>query len=117
MNHLRQLDVDQLKLVADDLMDILKSNHGNVRMMPYIFTCLDHLCSSGCLDPVFKSISESFFGLIRAEMSSGSKPLKVILLLIESIDIDYINRCFVNIQYVFVVTHIVDRSLLPPTAG
>lgn len=77
---MRHLDTDHLKLVAEDLLEVLRSNFNNVRMMPYIFSCLDHLCSSGCLDPVFKTLSEPLFGLIRAEMSSGSKPLKVNIL-------------------------------------
>ena len=79
--HLRQLmahdQVDRLKLVADDILDIFESNLNNARFMPYMFSFLDQVCSSGCLDVVFKSISQRLFTLIRTEMSSGSKPLKV----------------------------------------
>jgi len=86
--HLRQLmandEVDRLKLVADDILDIFQSNLNNCRFMPYMFSFLDQVCSSGCLDVIFKSISQRLFALIRTEMSSGSKPLK---LLIASIDL------------------------------
>lgn len=80
---MRQLEsheeTHQLMLIAGDIMDILRSHLGDGRFMPYMFSFLDHICSSGCLDPIFKSISQQLFVLVRAEMTSGSKPLKVIL--------------------------------------
>ena len=82
LNYLRQLEshkeTDQLMLIAGDIMEILRSHLGNVRFMPYMFSFLDHICSSGCLDPIFKTISQQLFVLVRAEMTCGSKPLKVV---------------------------------------
>jgi hypothetical protein len=82
MSYLRQLvaesKLDELNLVTRDILDIFRENLNSVRLMPYIFNFLDHLLSSGCLDSIFKSISLSLLNLIRTEMTSGGKPLKVI---------------------------------------
>lgn len=64
--------------------------------MPYIFNFIDHLCSSGCLDAVFKSISQRLFALIRMEMTSGSKPLKVSKYLVHKL-------MFGKIQFIFIL--------------
>lgn len=69
--------LDELILITTDILEVFKENLNNARLMPYIFNFLDHLLSSGCLDVVFKSISLSLLTLIRTEMTSGSKPLKV----------------------------------------
>lgn len=88
LSYLRQLvaekKLDELNLITTDILEVFKENLNNVRLMPYIFNFLDHLLSSGCLDVVFKSISLSLLTLIRTEMTSGSKPLK---LLISSVDL------------------------------
>lgn len=80
-SYIRQLNsegkLDELKAVADDVLAVFQENLGNARLMPYIFNFIDHLASSGCLDPVFKDVSANLMNLVRAEMTSGSKPLKV----------------------------------------
>ena len=81
LSYLRQLvsesNLVELNLVTQDILDVFKSNLNSVRLMPYIFNFLDHIFSSGCLDVVFKSISQPLLTLVRTEMTSGSKPLKV----------------------------------------
>ena len=83
--------------------------------MPYIFNFIDHLCSSGCLDAVFKSISQRLFSLIRSEMTSGSKPLKVKIL--RHNFVKSLCEKFLTIFLFFTAIDIVNRPVLPPAAG
>ena len=103
-------EVDRLKLVADDILDIFQSNLNNCRFMPYMFSFLDQVCSSGCLDVIFKSISQRLFALIRTEMSSGSKPLKVI----HRSNSSFIITVTRITNYCRIVVDSIDRPLLPP---
>lgn len=64
-------------VISQDILTVFEENLNSVRLMPYIFNFLDHVFSSGCLDSIFKFISPQVLALVRREMTSGSKPLKV----------------------------------------
>lgn len=84
LGYLRQFvsenKTDQLHMIFYDILTVFQENLNSVRLMPYIFNFLDHIFSSGCLDIIFKSISQQLLTLVRTEMTSGSKPLKVKIL-------------------------------------